>query len=251
MQAGPPAPAAWRAPLSARARLGETRKELDRIEDKVLSGGRLTPAEGLFLHEHADLNLLGSLADQIRRRLHPRSIVTYIVDRNVNPTNVCITDCGFCAFYRRPGQQGAYVLEREVIHAKLAETAALGGRQVLMQGGHHPQLKTAWWAELFADLRQRFPLINLHALSAPELDHLAKLDKRPVEAVIADLYAAGLGSVPGAGAEMLVERVRRLIAPKKTSTERWLEIHRRIHEAGLRSSATMMFGHLETPAERI
>lgn len=251
MQAQSPAPPAWRAPLSARAGLGETRKELDRIEDKVLSGGRLSPAEGLYLHEHADLNLLGSLADQVRRRWHPRPVVTYIVDRNVNPTNVCITDCGFCAFYRRPGQQGAYVLEREVIHAKLAETAALGGRQVLMQGGHHPQLKTAWWAELFADLRQRFPLINLHALSAPELDHLSKLDKRPVEAVIAELYAAGLGSVPGAGAEMLVERVRRLIAPKKTSTERWLEIHRRIHEAGLRSSATMMFGHLETPAERI
>jgi cyclic dehypoxanthinyl futalosine synthase len=131
------------------------------------------------------------------------------------------------------------------------ELAALGGRQVLMQGGHHPYLKTDWWCDLFADLRARYPSINLHALSAPELDHLSKLDKRPVEHVIRDLMAAGLGSVPGAGAEMLVERVRKIIAPKKTSTDRWLEVHRRVHEAGLRSSATMMFAHVETAAERV
>jgi cyclic dehypoxanthinyl futalosine synthase len=241
----------WRAPLAARARLGDVARELERLEEHVLAGGRLAPAEGLFLHEHADLNLLGFLADAVRRRHHSQPIATYIVDRNVNPTNVCITDCGFCAFYRRPGQPGAYVLEREAIHQKLAELEALDGRQVLMQGGHHPYLKTAWWCDLFADLRQRFPRINLHALSAPELDHLAKLDKRPVEQVLKDLIQAGLGSVPGAGAEMLVERVRKIIAPKKTSTERWLEVHRRVHEAGLRSSATMMFGHVETPAERI
>lgn len=237
--------------MAARAGLGSTRLELERLEDKVLSGGRLSPAEGLFLHEQADLGLLGRLADAVRRRLHPAGIATYIVDRNVNPTNVCITDCGFCAFYRRPGHAGAYVLERDVLHQKLAELEALDGRQVLMQGGHHPYLKSAWWCELFADLRQRFPRINLHALSAPELDHLAKLDKRPIESLLQDLIQAGLGSVPGAGAEMLVERVRKIIAPKKTSTERWLEVHRRVHEAGLRSSATMMFGHVETPAERI
>ena len=143
------------------------------------------------------------------------------------------------------------MLPRELLIQKVQSVADLGGRQVLMQGGHHPYLKTDWWCELFADLRARFPLVNLHALSAPELDHLAKLDKRPVEGVIADLKAAGLGSVPGAGAEVLVERVRKLIAPKKTSTERWLEVHRKVHEAGLRSSATMMYGHLETPAERV
>jgi cyclic dehypoxanthinyl futalosine synthase len=177
--------------------------------------------------------------------------VSYVVDRNANPTNVCITDCGFCAFYRRPDHPEAYVLPREVLVQKVKEVADLGGRQVLMQGGHHPYLKTEWWCDLFADLSARFPLVNLHALSAPELDHLAKLDKRPVEAVIADLAAAGLGSVPGAGAEILVERVRRRIAPKKTPTARWLEIHRRVHEAGLRSSATMMYGHFETPAERV
>lgn len=227
------------------------RRELERITHGVLGGGRLSSDDALWLHERADLLTLGRLADHVRRAKHPEPRVTYIVDRNVNPTNVCITDCGFCAFYRRPKHEQAYVLERSEIHRKLEELEGIGGRQVLMQGGHHPKLKTAWWRELLADLRQRFPTINLHALSAPELDHLALIDKRPVEAVIAELAAAGLGSVPGAGAEILVERVRRIIAPKKTSTDRWLEIHRRVHEAGLRSSATMMYGHFETPAERI
>lgn len=241
----------WAAPLAAATRRGPDAAELDRIAGKVLDGERIDRAEGLFLHERADLGLLGQLADHVRRRLHPEPIVTYIVDRNINPTNVCITDCGFCAFYRRPKHDEAYVLEREVIVEKVRETAELGGRQVLMQGGHHPYLKSDWWADLFRDLRQRFPAVNLHALSAPELDHLARIEKRPVEAVLADLIDAGLGSVPGAGAELLVERVRRIIAPKKTTTDRWLEVHRRVHEAGLRSSATMMFGHVETPAERV
>jgi cyclic dehypoxanthinyl futalosine synthase len=241
----------WRAPRAGSARSGEAARELERLEDKVREGRRITPAEGLWLHEHADVQSLGRMADHVRRARHPEGRVTYIVDRNVNPTNVCITDCGFCAFYRRPGAEGAYVQSREEIHARVAELAAQDGRQLLMQGGHHPYIKTDWWCELIADLRARWPAINSHALSAPELDHLAKLDKRPVEEVLRDLIAAGLGSVPGAGAELLVERVRRIIAPKKTSTERWLEVHRRVHEAGLRSSATMMFGHVETAAERI
>lgn len=241
----------WRAPRAQSARSGESARRLERLEDKLREGRRITPEEGLWLHEHADLLSLGRMADHVRRARHPEGLVTYIVDRNVNPTNVCITDCGFCAFYRRPDAEGAYVQSREEIHARVAELAAQDGRQLLMQGGHHPYIKTDWWCELIADLRARWPEINSHALSAPELDHLAKLDKRPVEEVLRDLLAAGLGSVPGAGAEMLVERVRRIIAPKKTSTERWLEIHRRVHEAGLRSSATMMFGHVETAAERI
>jgi cyclic dehypoxanthinyl futalosine synthase len=244
--APPPGPT-----LASDSRRGPHAAQLERIERKVLAGERIDAAEGLLLHEHADLLLLGRLADHVRRVKHPRPIVTYIVDRNLNPTNVCVTDCGFCAFYRRPGAEGAYVLSREEIHAKVQETADQGGRQLLIQGGHHPYLKTEWWCELVRDLAQRWPEVNCHALSAPELDHLAKLDKRPVEDVIRDLVAAGMGSVPGAGAEMLVERVRKIIAPKKTSTDRWLEIHRKVHEAGLRSSATMMFGHVETPAERI
>ena len=241
----------WHAPRASAASTGALAECLAPICDKVLAGERITPAEGLTLHDQADLLTLGMLADAVRQRLHPEPIVTYIVDRNVNPTNVCITDCGFCAFYRRPGDPEAYVLTREEIIDKVQETADLGGRQILMQGGHHPRLKTEWWCELIADLKQRFPQINSHALSAPELEHLSKLDKRPVEEVIRDLAEAGMGSVPGAGAEILVERVRELIARKKTTTDTWLDIHRKIHEAGLRSSGTMMFGHLETSAERI
>lgn len=239
------------APLASGARSGPVARELARIEARVVAAERITPEEALFLHERADLVTLGRLADEVRKRLHPEPIVTYIVDRNLNPTNVCITDCGFCAFYRRPGAEGEYVLSREEILAKVEETARLGGRQLLIQGGHHPFIKTDWWCDLIAELGARYPQINCHALSAPELDHLAKLDKRPVEAVIADLKAAGMGSVPGAGAEMLVERVRKIIAPKKTATGRWLEVHGKVHAAGLRSSATMMFGHVETAAERV
>jgi len=239
------------ASLASQAFSGPSGAELQRAVSTLEAGERITPAEALLLHEQADLGTLLRLADEARQRRHPEGVVTYIVDRNVNPTNVCITDCGFCAFYRRPEHAEAYVLDREVLVQKVQEVADLDGRQILIQGGHHPYLKTDWWCDLIADLHSRFPLVNAHALSAPELDHLAKLDKRPVESVIADLKDAGMGSVPGAGAEILVERVRKIIAPKKTSTDRWLEIHRRIHEAGLRTSATMMFGHLETHAERI
>lgn len=239
---------AWQAPLSSTSARDD---EVARIALKVEDGVRITPDEGLVLHERADLSTLGRLADLVRHRRHPAPVVTYVVDRNINPTNVCITDCGFCAFYRRPDAEGAYVLPREEIVRKVQETADQGGRQILMQGGHHPHLKTDWWCELIADLAERFPEVNAHALSAPELDHLAKLDKRPVEEVIRDLADAGMGSVPGAGAEMLVERVRKIIARKKTTTDRWLDVHRKVHEAGLRSSATMMFGHVETAAERV
>jgi cyclic dehypoxanthinyl futalosine synthase len=241
---------AWMAPLTSRAHRGATARDLDRLQDKVFGDERLDAGEALFLHESADLPTLGRLADAVRRRKHPESVVTYIVDRNVNPTNVCVTDCGFCAFYRPPGHEQAYVLSREELFAKIRETVKLGGRQLLMQGGHHPRLDTNWWCELLHDVRENFD-INCHALSAPEIDHLAKLDRRPVAEVIRDLKEAGLGSVPGAGAEMLVERVRKIIAPKKTTTEEWLDIHRQVHRAGLRSSATMMFGHFETPAERV
>ncbi len=239
------------APPRRGVRSGVPGAELARVVGRIVEGGRISAEEALLLHEEADLLTLLRLADRVRARKHPHGIVTYIVDRNINPTNVCITDCGFCAFYRRANHEEAYVLPREVLIQKVKEVADLGGRQVLMQGGHHPYIKTDWWCDLLSELGRRFPLVNPHALSAPELDHLAKLDKRPVEGVIADLAAAGLGSVPGAGAEILVDRVRALIAPKKTSTGRWLEIHRKVHEAGLRTTATMMFGHVETPRERI
>ncbi len=240
----------WRAPRASRALDGPAGAEIARISAKVEEGLRLTPEEGLFLHEQADLGTLGQLADLVRARKHPEGVVTYIVDRNINPTNVCITDCGFCAFYRRPGDKEAYVLPREELFQKIQETVDLGGQQLLMQGGHHPYLTSEWWVRLLSDIKQRWG-INAHALSASEVEHLSKIEKRPVTDVLRDLRDAGLGSLPGAGAEILVERVREIIAPKKTTTDAWLDVHRKAHELGLRSSATMMFGHVESAAERI
>jgi cyclic dehypoxanthinyl futalosine synthase len=177
--------------------------------------------------------------------------VTYIVDRNLNPTNVCVTDCGFCAFYRSPGDADAYVLPREVIYQKVDELLAKGGIQLLLQGGHHPRLRTDWYAQLFTDLKQRYPQVWIHGMSPPEITHLSKLEKRPVRDILLDLKAAGLDSIPGGGAEILVERVRKIIAPKKATTTEWLEVFRQWAALGGKGTATMMFGHVETDAERI
>ena len=218
---------------------------------KVEEGIPITPEEALRLHRRADLLSLGALADSVRRRLHPEGIVTYIVDRNVNPTNVCVTDCTFCGFYRRPGQEESYVLPRETIYEKIEELRAIGGNQVLLQGGHHPSLKTDWYAELFSDLKSRFPGLHLHALSPPEIHHLSRLDRTSVRSVIERLKAAGLDSIPGGGAEILVDRVRREISPKKCSSEEWLGVMREAHALGLRTTATMMYGTVETDEDRI
>jgi cyclic dehypoxanthinyl futalosine synthase len=225
--------------------------ELERALGKALAGERLDAADAVALLRDADLATLGSLADAMRFRLHPEPMVTYIVDRNINPTNVCVTDCGFCAFYRRPGEAGEYVLERDTIYTKIDELIAIGGILVLMQGGHHPYLKTAWFEELLRDLRARYPKLHLHAMSPPEIDHLAKLDRTDVGTVIERLRAAGLDSIPGGGAEILVDRVRRVIAPKKCSTSDWLAVMRQAHIRGIRTTATMMFGHVETLEERV
>ncbi len=224
---------------------------LTAIADKVLAGERLAAEEGLLLHERADLALLGLLADAVRRRLHPEPMVTYIVDRNINPTNVCVTDCSFCAFYRRPLSPEAYVLPRAEIYRKIDELIALGGVLVLMQGGHHPHLRTDWFCTLLADLKERYPRLHLHALSPPEIHHLARLERRPPAEVIARLKEAGLDSIPGGGAEILVDRVRRLISPKKATSDEWLEVSRQAHLQGVKTTATMMFGHVERPEERI
>jgi cyclic dehypoxanthinyl futalosine synthase len=224
---------------------------IQRISDKVLDGRPLDRSEGVLLHDHADLATLALLADTVRRRLHPAPVVTYIVDRNVNPTNVCITDCSFCAFYRRPNEEGAYVLPRETIYRKIDELLAAGGNLVLMQGGHHPHLRTDWYCELLADLRSRYPRLHLHALSPPEIHHLSLLDKCSVSEVITRLIDAGLDSIPGGGAEILVDRVRDAIAPKKTKSADWLDVMRQAHRLGLRTTATMMFGHVETGEERV
>jgi len=226
-------------------------KLLRAAADQALAGGHLTPAEGLALYRGLDLPSLALLADQVRQRLNPGDEVTYIVDRNLNPTNVCVTDCGFCAFYRSPGEADAYVLPREVIYRKIDELIAQEGTQLLLQGGHHPTLKTAWFAALFADIKQRYPSIWIHGMSPPEITHLGKLEKRSVRSVIEELHAAGLDSIPGGGAEILVERVRKIIAPKKATTEEWLDVPRQAAAIGLKCTATMMFGHVETDAERV
>lgn len=224
---------------------------LSELTTKVVEGSALSPEEGLELYQGLDLTSLGMLANEVRFRLNPDPKVTYIVDRNINPTNVCITDCGFCAFYRRPGDAEAYTLSRETIYQKIEELQAAGGIQILLQGGHHPRLKSDWFADLFRGIKQHYPEIWIHGMSPPEIHHISRLEKRPVRAIIADLKAAGLDSIPGGGAEILVKRVREIIAPKKANTEEWLDVMRQTASLGMRGTATMMFGHVETDRERV
>src|SRR5947209_1503280 len=219
--------------------------------DKAAAGERLTFDEGVKLFECRDLAALGRAADAVTRRLHPEPYRTYNIDRNINYTNVCAAVCDFCAFYRKSQDEDAYVLPREELYRKIEETIALGGDQILMQGGNHPSLKLEWYEELLRDLKARYPHVNLHAFSASEIWHFHKLSKLPLRTVLERLKAAGLGSLPGGGAEILVDRVRNAITVNKVLTEEWLEVHREWHRLGGRSTATMMFGHVETVAERV
>src|SRR4051794_32111838 len=225
--------------------------DVRRILDKAVAGQRLTFDEGVALFGCTDMHALGRAADAVCRRLHPEPYRTYNIDRNINYTNVCAAVCDFCAFYRKTGDSDAYVLPRETLYQKIEETIALGGDQILMQGGNHPSLKLEWYEELLRDLRARFPAVNLHAFSASEIWHFHKLNKLPLEAVLRRLKDAGMGSLPGGGAEILVDRVREAITVNKVMTEEWLEVHRVWHRLGGRSTCTMMFGHVETLAERI
>jgi cyclic dehypoxanthinyl futalosine synthase len=224
---------------------------IQQVLDQAVAGQRLTSAEGLALFDCGDLAALGRAADAVTRRLHPESYRTYNIDRNINYTNVCAAVCDFCAFYRKSQDADAYVLSREVLYQKIEETIQLGGDQILLQGGNHPSLKLEWYEELLRDLRARYPSVNLHAFSASEIWHLHKLSKLPLREVLLRLKEAGLGSLPGGGAEILVDRVRKAITVNKVLTEEWLEVHRVWHQLGGRSTATMMFGHVETLAERI
>lgn len=219
--------------------------------DKARSGVRLTPEEGLALLESHDLPALGAAADAVARRLHPEPYRTYNVDRNINYTNVCTSGCRFCAFSRKPGEAGGYVLTRGDLYAKIDETLSLGGDQILLQGGMNPDLTLDWYESLLQDVRTRYPSINIHGFSPPEIDSLAQASSLPVETVLKRLKAAGLGSLPGGGAEILVDRVRQAVSPCKTSADRWLDVCRAWHQLGGRGSATMMFGHAETLADRI
>jgi cyclic dehypoxanthinyl futalosine synthase len=222
-----------------------------RILDKAIAGARLTPDEGVALFDCRDVHALGRAADAVCRRLHPEPYRTYNIDRNVNYTNVCAAVCDFCAFYRKSTDADAYVLPREELYQKIEETIALGGDQILMQGGLHPTLKLEWYEELLRDLKTRYPSVNLHAFSPPELWFFHKLNKLPLREVLSRLKAAGMGSLPGGGGEILVDRVRKAITINKCLTDEWLHVNRVWHELGGRSTCTMMFGHIETLPERI
>jgi cyclic dehypoxanthinyl futalosine synthase len=224
---------------------------VEAIIEKALSGTRITQAEAVLLLEQASLHDLGRAALSARQRLHPEPVATFVIDRNINYTNVCVVDCEFCAFSRRLGDPEAYVLSREDLNAKIRELIAAGGTQVLLQGGHHPQLTLAWYEELIGGIHREFPAIHIHAFSPAEIVFFSKLFKLPVRDVIRRLKAAGLHSIPGGGAEILVDRVRQIVAPRKATTDEWLNVMQEASQEGLRGSATMVIGHVETRAERI
>ena len=222
----------------------------DTLED-VVAGRRLTGAEAIALLESRELAAIGRAADAVTRRLHPESYRTYNIDRNINYTNICSAVCDFCAFYRGPKDPEGYVLDRDVLLRKIEETVALGGDQILLQGGMHPTLPLEWYEDLLRDIKSQFPAVNVHGFSPPEIHQFTKISKRPLPEVLERLAAAGLGSLPGGGGEILVDRVRAAITRGKVMTEDWLEVHRQWHRLGGRSTATMMYGHVETLAERV
>ena len=211
---------------------------------------RLKDDDALQLFGSEDILMLGHFADRIRRRLHPEAIATYVVDRNINYSNMCVSGCRFCAFYRSPGSSEAYLLDRETLAAKLRETVALGGTQVLLQGGLHPNLPLEWYEDLVHWIQGEFGL-HVHGFSPPEIVHLARLSSLTIRKVIERLHAAGLATIPGGGAEILSDRVRREVSPNKCTANEWIAVMRTAHRLGLRTTATMVFGHIETHAERV
>jgi cyclic dehypoxanthinyl futalosine synthase len=229
----------------------------DALTEKVLAGERISSEEALRLYQ-LPLEELGALADERRRQAKRSSyegrgndIVTYIVDRNINYTNVCNVYCKFCAFYRTEKDDDHYVLSFEQIDQKLDELSASGGVQILMQGGHHPKLPFQWYVDLLRHIHEKYPHINIHGFSPPEFQHFAETFRMPLRQVIGEFKNAGLGSIPGGGGEILVDRVRKKISPLKIDSDGWLEVMQVAHELGLKSSATMMFGHVETIEDRI
>ena len=226
-------------------------RSISDILDDTVAGRRLEAEEAVRLLESHDLAAIGRAADAVTRRLHPEPYRTYNIDRNINYTNVCSAVCDFCAFYRGPKSPEGYILDREVLLQKIEETVAVGGDQILLQGGMHPTLPLEWYEEMLRDIKDRFPAVNVHGFSPPELHHLTKVAKRPLREVLERLARAGLGSLPGGGGEILVDRVRKAITRGKALTDDWLEVNREWHLLGGRSTATMMYGHVETLAERV
>ena len=230
---------------------------LDELLQKVWDGKRINQSEALWLY-HLPLEELGALADRRRQLAKAKDfngrgndIVTYIVDRNVNYTNVCNVYCKFCAFYRVEKDDDAYVITLDEMDKKIEETVALGGTQLLMQGGHHPKLTKQWYLDLLSHIKNRWPQVNIHGFSPSEFIHFREVFNEPLEKIIGDFKAAGLGSIPGGGGEILVDRVRQRISPLKAMSSDWLEVMDVSHGLGLYSSATMMFGHVEMVEDRI
>lgn len=221
------------------------------VLEKAVAGERISNEEALELFSTPNLAALASAADSVTRRKHPENYRTYNIDRNINYTNVCTAVCDFCAFYRGPKDPEGYVLPRDVLLKKIEETVALGGDQILMQGGLHPKYKLDWYEELLGDIKSNFPQVNVHGFSPPEIHHFTKVNNLSLKEVLSRLQKAGLGSLPGGGAEILVDRVRDEITRGKVMTDDWLNVMRVWHELGGRSSATMMFGHVETLEERV
>lgn len=228
-----------------------TSHSIDSILASVLDGKRLTQDDALVLLESNALAKIGKAANEVCLRKHPESYRTYNIDRNINYTNICTAVCDFCAFYRTPKSNAGYVLPRAELLDKVRETVELGGNQILMQGGLHPSFTLDWYEELLRDIRSNFPTINIHGFSPPELHHFTKVNKLPIQVVLERLKDAGLGSIPGGGAEILVDRVRNEITRGKVMSDDWLNVMRVWHELGGVSTVTMMFGHVETLAERV
>ena len=222
---------------------------MDRIKEEIRSGRRITEEDALQLLENGELTMLGQLANEVRKRLHPENEVTYVIDRNINYTNICISGCKFCAYYCAPGDETGYVLSKEELGHKLEETLALGGTQVLLQGGLHPDLTLEFYEEMLSFIKGYG--IHCHAFSAPEVVHFSNISGIGIEDVLKRLIKAGLDSIPGGGAEILVDRVRQAVAPRKATTAQWLSVMEKAHELGLKTTATMMFGHIETLSERV
>lgn len=218
---------------------------------KALDGGFLSVEEGEYLFNHAPLAELMYIADQMRSQRVPHGKVTWIIDRNMNTTNVCIANCKFCNFYRIPGHADAYITDLDTYRRKIEETFRYGGDQLLLQGGHHPELGLSYYTHLFRELKKMFPDLKLHTLGPPEVAHICKLEQKSPGEVLTALKEAGMDSMPGPGAEILVDRVRRLISKGKCGSQEWLDIMHEAHKLGLTTSATMMFGHVETIQERM
>ncbi len=223
---------------------------LDKLLSRALGFEFLSAEEGLYLFEHASTTDLMATAHQLRMIQKPEKVVTWIIDRNVNTTNVCIANCKFCNFFRKPGHAEAYVTTIDEYKQKIEETFRYGGDQLLLQGGHHPDLGLSFYVNLFKELKSLYPTLKLHSLGPPEIAHITKLENSTHREVLKALMHAGLDSLPGAGAEILNDRVRRLISKGKCSGQEWLEVMRAAHQLGLTTSATMMFGHVQTIYER-